>query len=395
MKTIICGPPHSGKSVFISNLIHLLPSGAYERINANGDGEGTWSNNPDQVDVKATRIKGTNTPEDFKRWKEQIVRAKQSIVLVDMGGHLQEDKVPLFEVCDNFIVISNDEQKINEWMNFGTSLGCQCIGTVFSQQGGLHEEILSKDPFIRGVMSGFNRGHNLGGSKILTSMAETIVSLSGYKGGYQKYGDSNVIDLFDIGIKLGMYTKWKTSFGVEVYNVWYDLGRLHDLYEYLTTFYCKGEHYKIYGARALCVSCLVFSCLSNENADNLEFYSKTSKTFFPIYKWSIGSCAKDKKKENDDNRKIQFEVTENEDYIQLKVTLPTLFYPVDGGGLELPKVDTNKKLLISGKMPAWVAVSLMLSYDNEQIYIHTPGIGYVKVVDNVAHQHGEIYRIQK
>ena len=394
MKTIICGPPHSGKSVFISNLIHLLPSGAYERINANGDGEGTWSNNPNQDDVIQTRKKGTSTPEDFERWKEQIIRAQQSIVLVDIGGRLQEDKIPLFEACDSFIVISNDEQKINEWMRFGTSHGCQCIGTVFSQQRGIHEEILAKEPFVRGVMSGFERGHNLSGSKLLTLMAETIIFLSGYKGGYQKYGDSSVIDLFDIGIKLGMYTKWKTSFGVEIFNVWYDLGRLHDLYEYLTSFYCKGEQYKIYGARSLCVSCLVFSCLSNESADNLEFFSKTSKTFFPIFKWSIGSCAKEKQTDEANNRKVRFEVNESMDYTLLKVTLPSFFYPVDGERMELPRLDTNKKLLISGRMPAWVAVSLILSYDNEQIYVHAPGIGYVKVVDNVAHQHGEIYRIQ-
>ena len=59
MKTIICGPPHSGKSVFISNLVKLLPSGHYIRINANGDGEGTWSNNPNQEDVMKTRVKGS------------------------------------------------------------------------------------------------------------------------------------------------------------------------------------------------------------------------------------------------------------------------------------------------------------------------------------------------
>ena len=83
MKTIICGPAHSGKSVFISNLVKLLPSGYYLRINANGDGEGTWSNNPDQDDVKSVRVKGTNTSEDFKRWQQQIENAKNDIVIVD------------------------------------------------------------------------------------------------------------------------------------------------------------------------------------------------------------------------------------------------------------------------------------------------------------------------
>lgn len=386
MKTIICGPPHSGKSVFISNLIHLLPSGAYERINANGDGEGTWSNNPNQDEVLGTRKKGTNTPEDFRRWKEQIVRAKQDIVLVDMGGRLQDDKIPLFEACDNFIVVSNNEKMIKEWKKFGKSHGCQCVGTVFSQQGDLYEEIQSKEPYVKGVMSGIKRGHDLGGSKLLQLMADTIVSLSGYKGGYQKFGDSNVIDLYDIGIKLGMYHTWKTSSGVDVFNVWYDYRKMHDLYKYLIDNYSKDEHYKIYGARSLYVSCIVCSSLSNEYANNLEFYSKTSETFFPICKWSVDYS----NLEENECGIVGFDVIERGDCVRLKVTLPTRFYPEDGERLKLPNVDTNKKLLISGKVPAWVAVSLVLSYENDQIYIHAPGIGYIKVVDKSGNQHGEI-----
>ena len=102
MKTIVCGPPHSGKSVFISNLVRLMPSEAFQRINANGDGEGTWSNNPNQAEVQSVRIKGTNTEKDFLFWRGLIESAVQQIVLVDIGGKLQEDKAPLFDVCDSF-----------------------------------------------------------------------------------------------------------------------------------------------------------------------------------------------------------------------------------------------------------------------------------------------------
>ena len=44
MKIVFCGPPHSGKSVFIANLIDKLPSDGYTIIRACPDGEGTWSN---------------------------------------------------------------------------------------------------------------------------------------------------------------------------------------------------------------------------------------------------------------------------------------------------------------------------------------------------------------
>ena len=48
MKIIVCGPPHSGKTVFIANLIDKMPTDAYTVIRACPDGEGTWSNNKNQ-----------------------------------------------------------------------------------------------------------------------------------------------------------------------------------------------------------------------------------------------------------------------------------------------------------------------------------------------------------
>jgi hypothetical protein len=89
-----------------------MPSESFQRITANGDGEGTWSNNPNQSDVMAVRIKGSNTAEDFAQWRKQIQTAKQDIVLVDIGGRLQDDKGPLFDACDSFIVVSNSEDMI-------------------------------------------------------------------------------------------------------------------------------------------------------------------------------------------------------------------------------------------------------------------------------------------
>ena len=146
MKTIVCGPPHSGKSVFISNLVRFMPSEVFQRINANGDGEGTWSNNPNQAEVQSVRIKGTNTEKDFLFWRGLIESAVQQIVLVDIGGKLQEDKAPLFDVCDSFIVVSNSEDMIREWMKFGESHGCKCIATILSVLGHCEEEILSYIP---------------------------------------------------------------------------------------------------------------------------------------------------------------------------------------------------------------------------------------------------------
>ena len=130
MKTIVCGPPHSGKSVLVSNLVRLMPTDSFQRITANGDGEGTWSNNPNQEDVKPVRYKSSNSPQEFANWHERIVTATQDIVLVDVGGKIQADKSPLFDACDSFIVISNDPEKIKEWMRFGEQHNCTCLARL-------------------------------------------------------------------------------------------------------------------------------------------------------------------------------------------------------------------------------------------------------------------------
>lgn len=383
MKIIVCGPPHSGKSVFISNLVKLLPSGYYVRINANGDGEGTWSNNPDQDEVRATRIKGTNSEEDFKRWVKQIECANQDIVLVDIGGRLQDDKAPLFEACDSFIIVSNSDEMIEEWIKFGTKHGCSCIGTVLSGLGDLHESIISYEPFVRGTMSGLERGHNIDGSKLLRAIADSIVSLSDFKG-YEKQSDSGVIDMYDLGIKLGMSRHWKTNSGVEVHNVWYQPEKAISIHDYMTTFYHRGENYRIYGARALWASCLIASCLSNDDATNIEVYGITTKSYIPVSKVRVGSEIKGD---------ISVTVKEGSDYTLVSVVLPTLFNPKDLKDVVLPSIDTNKKLLLSGKIPSWVAISIILSYENDEKYIHAPGIGYIKVEDKKFNKYGDIISI--
>lgn len=380
MKTIICGPPHSGKSVFISNLIKTLPSGYYVRINANGDGEGTWSNNPNQKDVMNTRVKGTNSEADFRHWKRQIEHATQDIVIVDIGGRLQDDKGPLFDACDTFVVVSNNEQMIDEWIAFGISHGCTCVGTVLSTLGDLHESVIEYDPYVRGEMSGLERGHDIDGSKVLRAIADKIVCLSGFKG-YIKQGGHDVIDMYDVGIKLGMSRRWKAGNGVEVHNVWYQPEKAVMLHEYITSLYREEFSYRIYGARALWSSCLVALCLDDNNISDIEVYGIISKKYISTSKLATGVEV---------NGKLSVLVKENDEFVVLNVVLPRFFSPKDCADIVLPLLDPKKKLLLSGKIPSWLAISILMSYDNDEKYVHAPGIGYIKVEDRLFHNYGEI-----
>lgn len=85
MKIVFCGPPHSGKSVFIANLIDKMPTDAYTIIRACPDGEGTWSNNKNQKETTNVRKKGKFTKSFIDDACKAIDNQSNKIVLVDVG----------------------------------------------------------------------------------------------------------------------------------------------------------------------------------------------------------------------------------------------------------------------------------------------------------------------
>lgn len=44
------------------------------------------------------------------------------------------------------------------------------------------------------------------------------------------------------------------------------------------------------------------------------------------------------------------------------------------GKYQLPNVDTEKVLCVSGKFPTWFTVSVLSSYSNKEKYIRIPGL---------------------
>ena len=379
MKTIVCGPPHSGKSIFISNLVRLMPSESFQRITANGDGEGTWSNNPNQNDVIAVRIKGSNTAEDFAQWRKQIQTAKQDIVLVDIGGRLQDDKGPLFDACDSFIVVSNSEDMINEWIAFGESHNCKCIATVLSMLGNANDTILSTTPYLQTTLSGLERGHDLQGSKVLGAVAEALVMKSGYKG-FFVHNNPNDVDLFLIGKKLGCSRSWYTHNKIEVSTVWYTPDKAKALNDYLTDSFQKGHPYKIYGAKALWVACIVAKSLGGENTGNIMFYDEWTDSF-------IAPRRLEKSNTYDSNK---ISISETEDSIKLSAIQSGAIDTKSFETYIIPEIDRDKPIYISGRFPNWFVASLMLSYDNPDIFLHIPGQGYIKVVSKEKELLGEM-----
>lgn len=361
MKTIVCGPPHSGKSVLISNLVKLMPSDSFQRITANGDGEGTWSNNPNQMDVMSVRHKSSNSPQEFANWKRRIETAIQDIVLIDIGGRLQDDKGPLFDAADSFIILSSDPELTPKWKTFGESHNCRCIAIIESS---LTEQecVFSTNPYLHARISGLERGNKLIGSIVLSALAECIVENSCYK-------HTQVIDLYDIGKKLGCSKSWFTHTGVEVSNVFFTTDKAAALYDYLVDTYSPIGRYKLNGAKVNWVACIASTCLCTDNVSDISFYDEWTDTYI--------NPAILEQTEDYSNSDLDISIKETETAILLSFVIKSVDLDANNfTNYKLPKIDTGKALYISGRFPNWFTVSVLKSYSNKEKYLHQPGIGY-------------------
>lgn len=374
MKTIICGPPHSGKSVLISNLIRLMPSDAFLRINANGDGEGTWSNNPDQDEVMGVRVKTGNTPGDFATWERRIRNASKDIVIIDIGGRILDDKIPLFKAADSFVILSSDPSMLEPWREFGEKNGCRCIAMIESRLDG-EDFIESDNPLFKARICGLERGSIHTDSAVLRGLAEEIVRLSGYK-------RTELVDFFEIGKELGCSLDWTTKDDVLVTHIHFEHEKAPVLWEMLTAKYRPHTKYRLYHLNVNWVAVIAANTLGKDGLSLLSFYDGWTDSF-------ITPCVLKKKKVPDARLGCSVRETENAVYLS--------FVP-EGNEVDtrlfrdyvLPEVGDSKPMFLSGRFPTWFVVSVLGSYASSEQYILQPGNHYICVKSDYPDRLGRV-----
>lgn len=161
-KVIVCGPPHSGKSVFLANLMRLLPPDSFYLAFAAPDGEWHWSNFGDQDLVAAVRQKGKFTENFVSSMVEAIERNEQPLVLVDTGGVRSEANERIFDACDACVILSSKPDEIVAWREFATRHHVAVIAELDSVLHGTCELYPDRgDGVVRGRISGLERGHTV------------------------------------------------------------------------------------------------------------------------------------------------------------------------------------------------------------------------------------------
>lgn len=364
MKTIVCGPPHSGKSVLIANLLRYMPSDSYLRINANGDGEGTWSNNTDQEEVLQNRHKSRNTPEKFSIWASNIKSAFQDVVLIDIGGKLQDDKGPLFDAADIFIVLSSNPDVVMDWIQFGEAHGCKCLAVIDSTLDG-KECIFSERPYLHAQISRLERGCYLSDSGVLKTLADHILVASGYK-------RTRFIDFTELGEKLGCASSWNTSQGIPVTHLHFEAEHGPELYRYLKDFLKPFSRYSVYGLKTNWIAAIASICLQkNSDSSSMAFFDDRTGSYRSVSLM---------RKSADGDRNVMWKITETDEDVFL--SLEYVSFELDRGDIDkivLPVIDETKRLFFSGRLPMWTVASIMISYKSKEQYLFQPGNHYICV----------------
>lgn len=385
MKIVFCGPPHSGKSVFIANLIENLPTDAYTIIRACPDGEGTWSNNGKQSETSMVRKKGQFTQSFIDDSCRAIDNQVSNIVLVDVGGVMSKENEQVFKHCDSFVVLSSDDEKKKEWLEFGERLGLECIGCLDSKLEG-QEEIYSREPYLQGRIVGLERGELLQNSSVIKALVSDIIRRSKYteKTDSREDNDGIFIDDTELGFELGYGREILTDDGTSIKKVRWPETSIPDVSSAIKEKVDSSKQLKINGIRANFILCAICKSAKQQGVKDIRVYDIRMKQYIPIKDFP-------KKRGLKETAGLSFNVIENDENIFMDIDITKEQFTLeDFEQCVLPQIKENKNLYLSGRLPLWLLASISNSYNSSRIFTFQPGKGFTCVSSKDEKDLGEV-----
>lgn len=182
---MLVGPPDSGKSVLshalFTSILPTTPDIYLQR--AHWDGEGNWILELDETATDAEREayklanKGSLTDGFFPHHAQAILqlRRQKSLVLVDVGGKVQTEKVPLLEACTHYIVISSKPEEIAPWHEFcGDRGNLKCLAVIHSSLEKC-EVIHRREPWLEITCGAWRQGSPCPIPSVLLEQVQTLL----------------------------------------------------------------------------------------------------------------------------------------------------------------------------------------------------------------------------
>ena len=197
---------------------------------------------------------------------------------------MSKENEQVFQHCDSFVVLSSDEQKKQEWLEFGQGLGLECVGCLDSSLEG-QEKIYSRTPFFQGKIVGLERGEILEDSPVIKAIVSDIVQKSKYGEKTEEQSqtiEGTMIDDTELGFELGYGKEIFTEDGTPIKKVRWPENALPKIYQAVSEKVNSDQPVKINGIRANFVLCGICKAAKQNGAKDISAYDIRTKSYIPI-----------------------------------------------------------------------------------------------------------------
>jgi CRISPR-associated protein Csx3 len=181
---MVVGPPDSGKSVLSHALFQALLSDHPDIYlqRAHWDGEGNYvlelstQTTDEEIEDFKLRNKGALTERFFPYHAQAILqlRRQKSLVIVDVGGMVQPEKLPILEACTHYLIISSKPEAVGAWHEFCRDRGNLIPVAVIHSSLAEVEEVHQVQPYLEITSGTWVRGRVQKVPEILLKQVKTI-----------------------------------------------------------------------------------------------------------------------------------------------------------------------------------------------------------------------------
>jgi len=374
LKTIICGPHHSGKSVFVLNLLQRLSRQKAYCFRACPDGEGDWSGFSDQVLVESIRKKGQFNEKFLRFALGAIQNTRKPIFLVDVGGKIDDKNRCIFCECNAFIIVSSDKDETAKWRAFGEKCGLVCLAELDSVLEGEDEIFDDSLVPLKARVTKLERG-KFPNSKTIHRVA---MFLDGMTQGLEDKSSATIV-LDELASSIGVI-KEPRGFNWQGKDLHFAVGAI----SYLKTI---KQIVTIDGGGAG----FVYAALVH------AVHPATAKIRDPKLKEYVKIPLLKMANSGSDHLKWKIEDRGSYTFMEFSFSCPSgVFDVADLPYVIVPEAPQEKGIVVSGKGPNWLTVAIVMAYrDAAWTALFRPqDAGAIVVVCNIhnAPQLGEVIR---
>ena len=288
---------------------------------------------------------------------------------------MSKENEEIFKHCDSFVVLSNDEDEKQKWIQFGQNLGLECMGNLDSSFEG-KEEIYARKPYLKGRIVDLERGEIFDNSIVINALVSDIIRKSKYADKEENKNenyDGILIDDTKLGFELGYGKKVHTEDGTTIKKVMWTENAVPSIYKAINEKARGDKELRINGIRANFILCAICKAAKKSGVKLVSSFDIRTKKYIPIRTFIQQKGLKQ-------SEGIKYNIIENKENIFIDMILTKEKYSLtDYEKCVLPKVDASKNLYLSGRLPNWLLASIVCSYDAKRIFSFQAGKGFTCV----------------